>query len=64
MESAIRLRDLTLTLGSTAGPVEILKGVSLDVASQETLSIVGPSGSGKSSLIMVIAGLELSLIHI
>lgn len=58
MESAVRLSDLELTLHSAAGPVEILKGISLDVGQQETISIVGPSGSGKSSLIMVIAGLE------
>jgi len=58
METAVRLRDLGLTLVSSAGPVEILKGISLEVKRQETVSIVGPSGSGKSSLIMVIAGLE------
>ena len=58
MEPIICLRDVELTLASAVGPVEILKGLSLDVAAEETVSIVGPSGSGKSSLIMVIAGLE------
>jgi len=58
MESALRLSGLELTLRAAAGPVEILKGISLEVKRQETVSIVGPSGSGKSSLIMVIAGLE------
>ena len=38
--------------------VNVLNGVSLDVADSETLGIVGPSGSGKSSLLMVAAGLE------
>ncbi len=54
----IRLSDVSLTLTSRAGPVEILKSVSLDVARGQSLSIVGPSGSGKTSLLMIMAGLE------
>ena len=41
-----------------AGPVEILRGITLDVGAGETLGMVGPSGSGKSSLLMVMGGLE------
>lgn len=41
-----------------AGPVEILHGITLDVARGETLGLVGPSGSGKSSLLMIMGGLE------
>ena len=52
------LEDVHLTLRSAAGPVNILRGVSLEVGLGETVSIVGPSGSGKSTLMMVLGGLE------
>ncbi len=54
----ITLRDVRLTLDSRAGPVDILRGVSLDVPAGQSVAVVGPSGSGKTSLLMVLAGLE------
>ncbi len=49
---------MALSLDGNAGKVDILHDISLDVASGETLGLVGPSGSGKSSLLMLMGGLE------
>jgi putative ABC transport system ATP-binding protein len=57
-EPLITVRNLTLTVPSAAGPVNILRGIDLDVATAEAVGVVGPSGSGKTSLLMVLAGLE------
>ncbi|UWR03508.1 ABC transporter ATP-binding protein [Ruegeria conchae] len=54
----LTLQDAALSLDGNAGRVDILHDISLSVKQGETLGLVGPSGSGKSSLLMLMGGLE------
>ena len=58
MNPALTLEDVYLTLPAASGPVEILKGVSFRAMPGESVAVIGPSGSGKSSLIAVSTGIE------
>lgn len=57
-EPALSLTAVNLSLRGNAGPVDILHAITMDVVRGETLGLVGPSGSGKSSLLMLMGGLE------
>lgn len=54
----LTLQNAALSLDGNAGLVEILHNINLSVNRGETLGLVGPSGSGKSSLLMLMGGLE------
>jgi putative ABC transport system ATP-binding protein len=57
-DPALSLNDVSLSLMGNAGRVDILQEISLQVARGETMGLVGPSGSGKSSLLMLMGGLD------
>lgn len=54
----IAVRDVTLTLGSGTAATAILKGIDLAVGRGTSVALLGPSGSGKSSLMAILSGLE------
>jgi len=58
MDPVLSLKDAALSLNGNAGRVDILHGITLRVRRGETLGLIGPSGSGKSSLLMLMGGLE------
>ena len=55
---AISARNVTLSLGTGEARTDVLKGIDLDIQNGETIAILGPSGSGKSSLMAILSGLE------
>ena len=57
-DPVISLSDLKLTLGSTTHSTDILKSLSVSVPAGQHVAILGPSGAGKTSLLMIMAGLE------
>jgi|TARA_B110000208_G_scaffold29641_1_gene38943 putative ABC transport system ATP-binding protein len=57
-QNAIDLKQVYLSLEGNAGKIEILHSIDLQITQGSSCALVGPSGSGKSSLLMVMAGLE------
>ena len=54
----IQVKDITKSYGNSGNLVQVLKGISLDIADGDFTVILGASGSGKSTLLNVISGLE------
>ncbi|MCW2288285.1 ABC-type dipeptide/oligopeptide/nickel transport system ATPase component [Leucobacter luti] len=57
VDSAIRLENLRVNYETPEGPVEVVHGITLDVAPGEVLGIVGESGSGKSQTVFSVLDL-------
>ncbi|MGC6518239.1 MAG: ABC transporter ATP-binding protein [Candidatus Puniceispirillaceae bacterium] len=57
-QPVITLSDLCLALGSQSHMTQILKQITVDVPKGQHIAILGPSGAGKTSLLMIMAGLE------
>ncbi|NEX61432.1 sn-glycerol-3-phosphate import ATP-binding protein UgpC [Noviherbaspirillum galbum] len=54
----VHLKNITKTYGKGPKAVEVIHGISMDIADGEFIVMVGPSGCGKSTLLRMVAGLE------
>ena len=59
-ESVLSCVDLYKRYDEGPTPVEVLRGVNLEIKSQEQVAIVGSSGSGKTTLLNLLGGLDFA----
>jgi len=59
MSAILSLRSVKKSYGNQTNPLEVLRGIDLEMEDGETAAIVGPSGSGKTTLLSLCAGLDL-----
>jgi lipoprotein-releasing system ATP-binding protein len=58
MPELLEARNLSKSYSTPRGPLPILSGVSLSLAGGDAISIIGPSGTGKSTLLYILGALE------
>lgn len=54
----ITVQNLSKTVNTQEGPLQILHDINFDIAAGNTVAITGESGSGKSTLLSLLAGLD------
>src|SRR5690606_41505226 len=57
-EPFIQVHDLVKTFDTPAGPLNVLRGISLDIQKGEFATIVGPSGSGKTTILNMLTAVD------
>ena len=57
--SVLKAENLSKQVSSPEGALTIVQGVSLDIAAGESIAVVGASGAGKSTVLALLAGLDL-----
>src|SRR5690554_6451615 len=59
INNALQLKNITKSVNTAGQPLVILQGISLEIKQGETVAVVGVSGSGKSTMLGIMAGLDL-----
>lgn len=58
MGALVQVKDLVKTYTTPSGPVEVLKGIDLEIQGGEMVAIMGPSGCGKSTFMYILGLLQ------
>src|SRR5690554_8047348 len=58
INNALQLKNITKSVNTAGQPLVILQGISLEIKQGETVAVVGVSGSGKSTMLGIMAGID------